>query len=380
VKTAAASHEIVVVIVARIGTSFVPHIVAYTVPASVDHIHRPEGRPLRLALVGFGYWGPNYARVLNDLPGVELTVVCDRSAERLAHVRARYPGMAASEDTAGVFSGGRADAVVIATPASTHRALVQAAIESGHHVLVEKPMALNVAECDILCDLAAKSGRVLMVGYTFLYHAGVRKMKECMASDQFGQVYYLHATRTNLGPIRQDVNAVWDLAPHDIAIFNYLLNEQPLWASAIGTRVLKTSRDDIAFATLGYQNGVVGNIHVSWSDPNKVREVVAVGSRRRVVFNDLNDVERVRYFERGVAAGDGIADTYGEFKLLVRDGDIVSPKIEPSEPLKNQCVEFVDAINTGRVPLASGPFGCGVVRALTAIEASMRAQGAAIEV
>jgi predicted dehydrogenase len=380
VKTAAASIEIVVAIVARIGTPFVTHIVAYTVPASVDHIHRPDGRPLRLALVGFGYWGPNYARVLNDLPGVELTVVCDRSVERLAHVRARYPGMATSENTAGVFSGGRADAVVIATPASTHRALVQAAIESGHHVLVEKPMALNVAECDVLCDLAAKSGRVLMVGYTFLYNAGVRKMKECMASDQFGQVYYLHATRTNLGPIRQDVNAVWDLAPHDIAIFNYLLNERPLWASAIGTRVLKTSRDDIAFATLGYQNGVVGNIHVSWSDPNKVREVVAVGSRRRVVFNDLNDVERVRYFERGVAAGDGIAETYGEFKLLVRDGDIVSPKVEPSEPLKNQCLAFVDAINTGRVPLASGPFGCGVVRALTAIEASMRAQGAAIEV
>jgi predicted dehydrogenase len=345
----------------------------------MDH-GRPAGRPLRVALVGFGYWGPNYARVLNDLPGVELAVVCDRSAERLAHVRARYPAMATSDDLAGVLAGGRVDAVVIATPASTHKPLVQAALESGHHVLVEKPMALDVAGCDALCDLAAASGRVLMVGYTFLYNAGVRKMKECMAADHFGQAYYLHATRTNLGPIRQDVNAVWDLAPHDIAIFNYLLDDRPLWASAIGTRVLKTSRDDIAFATLGYQNGVVGNIHVSWSDPNKVREVVAVGSRRRVVFNDLNDVERVRYYERGVTAGDGIAETYGEFKLLVRDGDIVSPKVEPSEPLKNQCMEFVDAIKTGSVPLASGHFGCGVVRVLVAIEASMRARGAAVEV
>jgi predicted dehydrogenase len=346
----------------------------------MDQIRRPAGRPLRLALVGFGYWGPNYARVLNDLPGVELTVVCDRSAERLTQVRARYPSMATSDDISSVLSSGSVDAVVIATPASTHRALVQAAIESGHHVLVEKPMALDVAGCDVLCDLAALSRRVLMVGYTFLYNAGVRKMKECMATDQFGQVYYLHATRTNLGPIRHDVNAVWDLAPHDIAIFNYLLDDQPLWASAIGTRVLKTSRDDIAFATLGYQNGVVGNIHVSWSDPNKVREVVAVGSRRRVVFNDLNDVERVRYFERGVAASDGIAETYGEFKLLVRDGDIVSPKVEPSEPLKNQCVEFVDAIANGRVPLANADFGRGVVRALAAIEASIQARGAAIEV
>jgi predicted dehydrogenase len=345
----------------------------------MDH-GRPAGRPLRLALVGFGYWGPNYARVFNDLPGVELAVVCDQSAERLAQVRSRYPATATSDDIAGVLAGGRVDAVVIATPASTHKPLVQAALESGHHVLVEKPMALDVAGCDALCDLAAASGRALMVGYTFLYNAGVRKMKECMAPDAFGQAYYLHATRTNLGPIRQDVNAVWDLAPHDIAIFNYLLDDRPVWASAIGTRVLKTSRDDIAFATLGYQNGVVGNIHVSWSDPNKVREVVAVGSRRRVVFNDLNDIERVRYFERGVTAGEAIAETYGEFKLLVRDGDIVSPKVEPSEPLKNQCLEFVEAVTTGRVPLASGNFGCGVVRVLVAIEASMRARGAAVEV
>ena len=170
-------------------------MVAYTVPASVDRHRRPDGRPLRVALVGFGYWGPNYARVLNDLPGVELTVVCDRSAERLAHVRARYPGdYDLRRPSPDVLAGDRVDAVVIATPASTHQQLVQAALESGHHVLVEKPMALDVAGCDELCDLAAASGRVLMVGYTFLYNAGVRKMKECMASDQFGQVYYLHAT------------------------------------------------------------------------------------------------------------------------------------------------------------------------------------------
>jgi predicted dehydrogenase len=144
--------------------------------------------------------------------------------------------------------------------------------------------------------------------------------------------------------------------------------------------VLKTNREDIAFATLGYRDEVIGNIHVSWADPNKVREVVAVGSRRRVVFDDLNDVERVRVYERGVAAGDAIADSYGEFKLLVRDGDIISPKIEPSEPLKNQCGDFVASIAGGRAPLSSGRFGVGVVRALAAIEASMRLRGAAVDV
>ncbi|HMC54099.1 MAG TPA: Gfo/Idh/MocA family oxidoreductase, partial [Gemmatimonadaceae bacterium] len=338
------------------------------------------GNPIKLALIGFGYWGPNYARVLNDLPGVELTVVCDGSVERLAVVRERYRLVATCSRIDDLWHRDDVDGVVVATPASTHEAIVRAALESERHVLVEKPMALTVGGCEALCCLAASAKRLLMVGYTFLYNAGVLKMKQYMAPEQFGQVYYLHATRTNLGPIRHDVNAMWDLAPHDIAIFNYLLDEQPLWASAIGARVLRTARDDIAFATLGYSNEVVGNIHVSWADPNKVREVVAVGSRRRLVFNDLNDAERVRVFERGVSVGEAMADSYGEFKLLVRDGDIISPKVEPSEPLKNQCQEFVDAIAAGRTPVASGEFGLAVVRTLAAIQASMSARGAVVDV
>ncbi|MBI3403605.1 MAG: Gfo/Idh/MocA family oxidoreductase [Acidobacteria bacterium] len=335
---------------------------------------------MKIALIGFGYWGPNYARVLHDLPGVELTAACDRRADRLAQIRERYPAVDAVASVAEVLDRPDIEAVVVATPASTQCDIVRVALESGRHVLVEKPMALDAADCDALADLADSMKCVLMVGYTFLYNAGVRKMKEWMAPAAFGQAYYLHATRTNLGPIRQDVSAVWDLAPHDVAIFSYLLGEQPLWASAIGTRVLKNDREDIAFATLGYKNDVVGNIHVSWADPNKVREVVAVGSLRRVVFDDLNDVERVRVFERGVSAAEAVADTFGEFKLLVRDGDIISPKVEPSEPLKTQCLAFVDAIATGKTPLASGRFGGGVIRALAAIEKSMRSRGAAVEV
>jgi predicted dehydrogenase len=346
----------------------------------VAHDRRASAPPVRIALVGLGYWGPNYARVLSDLPGAELTVVCDQRADRLALVQQRHSSVAACATLDDLFVRDDVDAIVIATPASTHEALVRAALTHGRHVLVEKPMALHAAGCESLCDLADSAGRVLMVGYTFLYNAGVRKMKEVMAPEQFGQPYYLHATRTNLGPIRQDVNAAWDLAPHDIAIFNHLLEEQPLWASAIGTRVLKTNREDIAFATLGFKNDVIGNIHVSWADPNKVREVVAVGSRRRVVFDDLNNVERVRVFERGVSVGEAISDSFGEFKLLVRDGDIISPKVEPSEPLKNQCADFVSAIQTGRAPLAGGRFGAGVVRTLVAIDASMRSRGAAVEV
>lgn len=334
----------------------------------------------RIALIGFGYWGPNYARALSELPGVQVTAICDSNADRLAQARHRYAGVATCRDAGEVFERPDVDAVVVATPASTHQLLVERALRSGRHVLVEKPMALDVAGCDALCATAKAAHRVLMVGYTFLYNAGVRKMKECMAGDDFGQTYYLHATRTNLGPIRQDVNAIWDLAPHDVAIFNYLLDQQPQWVSAVGTRVLRSSREDIGFVTLGYANGVLGNIHVSWADPNKVREVVAVGSRRRVVFNDLNDAERVRFFERGVSVGDAVAESFGEFKLLVRDGDIISPKIEPSEPLKNQCSDFIAAIGSGRTPLADCHFASGVVRTLVAIDTSMRERGKAVAI
>jgi predicted dehydrogenase len=346
----------------------------------VPHESRSSAPVIRIALIGFGYWGPNYARVLSDLPDAELTAICDQQPDRLSLVRQRYGSVAACATLDDLFARDDVDAVVIATPASTHEALVRASLAAGRHVLVEKPMALHAAGSETLCDLADAAGRVLMVGYTFLYNAGVRKMKEVMAPEQFGQPYYLHATRTNLGPIRQDVNAAWDLAPHDVAIFSYLLDQEPLWASAIGSRVLKTNRDDIAFATLGFKNDVVGNIHVSWADPNKVREVVAVGSRRRVVFDDLNNVERVRVFERGVSVGEAASDSFGEFKLLVRDGDIISPRVEPSEPLKNQCADFVSAIRGGPPPVAGGRFGAGVVRALVAIEASMRMQGAAVAV
>jgi len=335
---------------------------------------------LRLGLIGFGYWGPNYARVLSDLAGAELAAICDQRPERLSVVRERHGSALACGSAEELLARDDVDAVVIATPASTHAALVRAALDSGRHVLVEKPMTVNAAESAELADRAAAARRILMVGYTFLYNGGVRKMKEVMRPALFGETYYLHATRTNLGPIRQDVNAEWDLAPHDVAIFNYLLDQQPVWVSAIGTRVLKTNREDIAFATLGYRDDVIGNIHVSWADPNKVREVVAVGSRRRVVFDDLNDAERVRVFERGVAAGEAVADSFGEFKLLMRDGDIISPRIAPSEPLKNQCAEFVRAVVEGRPPVSDGRFDTGVVRTLAAIDKSMRSRGAAVEV
>ncbi len=334
---------------------------------------------VRVALVGYGYWGPNYARVFNELPDAQVVTICEPSPERRQRAQARHPQAEVVADAREVLRRSDVDAVVISTPATTHFELSRAALLAGRHVLVEKPLALTVEQCEQLGELAERTRRVLMVAHTFLYNAGIRKMKECIRGPEFGSVYYLHSTRTNLGPIRQDVNAVWDLAPHDISIFNYLLDQTPQWTSAIGSAILDHSREDVAFITLGYAHGVIGNIHVSWADPNKVREVVAVGSGRRVIFDDLSDLERVRIFEKGVSVDGQIAESYGEFKLLVRDGDIISPRIPPSEPLKNQCSEFLSALGGGTQPLSDARFGLNVVRTLLAIDASMRVRGAARE-
>jgi predicted dehydrogenase len=335
---------------------------------------------IRIALIGYGYWGPNYARVLNELPDSSVTVICDAQAERSERAASRFPHIALSRDVRETLRRDDIDAVVVSTPASTHHEIARLALQSGRHVLVEKPLALELEHCEELEQLAEKKGRVLMVAHTFLYNPGIQKLRECVRSAAFGRVYYLHSTRTNLGPIRHDVNAIWDLAPHDISIFNYLLEEVPLWACAVGSRALGNPREDVGFITLGYANEVIGNIHVSWADPNKVREVVVVGSRQRVVFDDLNDLERVRIFEKGVSVGEMDAGSFGEFKLLVRDGDIISPKIEFSEPLKNQATDFIAAISQNRRPVSDAITGAHVVETLKAIEASIRERGRAVEV
>jgi predicted dehydrogenase len=250
----------------------------------------------------------------------------------------------------------------------------------GKHVLVEKPLTTNVEDGEALVRAAEGQERVLMVGHTFLYNAGIRKVKELVSGDGFGKIYYLHATRTNMGPVRHDVNALWDLAAHDVAIFNYLLDAQPQWVSAVGSRVLGNGREDVGFATLNYPDSVIANVHISWIDPNKVREVVVVGSQRRIVFDDLNNLERVRIFEKGIAHSELEADNFGEFRLLVRDGDIISPRVEASEPLKNLGAHFLDCIVQGKRPLSDGQNGVDVVRAMSAIDKSLSQSGAPVEV
>lgn len=331
-----------------------------------------------IGLIGCGYWGVNYLRVMGELPATVRWAV-DAAPERRAFVTQRYPHVTVDTQHEAMLSDPAVDAVIVSTPAVTHFDLVRQVLEAGKHCLVEKPLTVDTATGQELARFASKVGRVLLVGHTFLFNAGIQKMKEVMASPAFGRVYYLHATRTNLGPIRDDVNALWDLAPHDVAILNFLLDSVPEQVSAVGGSFLADAgHEDVAFATLRYPGGIIGNVHVSWADPNKVREVVAVGSEQRVVFDDLNNLERIRIFHKGVSYAQTDIGSYGEFRLLVRDGDIVSPRVAPSEPLKNQCRHFLDVIAGRARPISDAWTGVDVVRVVEAVSRSMREDGAPV--
>jgi predicted dehydrogenase len=335
-----------------------------------------------VAILGCGYWGANYVRVLSELPEARVVVVCDQRPDRLQELEKRFPTIAHTTSLDTALSHPGVDAAIVCTNATTHYDITRRALMMRKHVLVEKPLTMVSADAERLIELAESKAVVLMVGHTFVYNAGIRKVKEYVRSGQ-DQVYYLYSSRTNLGPIRGDVNALWDLAPHDVAIFNYLLDGMPQWVSAVGARVLGNCREDVGFVSLGYPGdraSIVGHIHVSWADPHKTRELVVVGSDRRVVFNDLNGIEQVRIFEKGVKAAAPEPLTYGEYQLQIRDGDIVSPKLEVAEPLKNECRHFVECVTTGATPMTNGRDGERVVRVLEAVDRSLKLNGAPVEV
>lgn len=332
-----------------------------------------------IAILGCGYWGINYLRVFSELPNTTVVAVCDARPERLQEIGHRFSEVALTTKIETALQLDRVQAAVICTQASSHYEIARQCLAMGKHVLVEKPMTTRVTDAHELIGLAKTHNVTLMVGHTFLYNSGIRKVKEYITKDKIGRPYYLYARRTNLGPIRRDVNALWDLATHDVSIFNYLLDAIPTWVSAVGCRVLRNGREDVGFISIGYPNEVVGHIHVSWADPNKVREIVIVGSDMRIIFDDLNTLEQVRVFEKGVTSSPPEASTYGEYHFHMRDGDIISPRIEISEPLKNQCYHFLECITQGKPPFTSGLEGLAVVQVMAAIDQSMAQKGAPVE-
>ncbi len=337
---------------------------------------------LGVVIVGCGYWGVNYVRLFSELPRTQVVAICEQRPERLQEINKRFPNIYATSDLEEALALEGVEAAIISTTATTHYEVTKQCLLADKHVMVEKPMATTTADAEKLVHLAEARNLKLMVGHIFLYNAGVQLTKSYIKQGKMGDLYYLYARRTNLGPIRHDVNAVWDLATHDVSIFNHFMETTPEWVSAVGGKYLHTSREDVGFIVLGYPNEVLAHIHVSWADPAKVREIVVVGSEKRVVFNDLDPLERVKVFEKGIAPSSNGAEpaNYGEYHFDIRDGDIYSPKVEASEPLKSECNHFVDCVLNDEHPISDGYNGLEVVHVMEAINRSVAERGRPVEI
>ncbi len=325
-----------------------------------------------IAAVGCGYWGPNVIRNLAELPGFDLRRVCDLDAARLNAITARYPSVQPTTDLAQVLADPGIEAVYLATPVSTHYELLKRALLAGKHVLVEKPIATTVEQAEELADLARTRALTLMVGHTFVFSPPVRKVKELIDSGVIGEIYYIETTRVNLGLFQKDVSVVWDLAPHDLSILLYWLGEVPVSVSARGRSFHGETLEDVAFLTLEFPSQVLAQLQVSWLAPSKLRRTSVVGRRKMVIYDDLEPVEKVKVFDRGV---DRQPNSYGEFQLTYRSGDILSPRLDTNEPLRLECAHFLECIETGREPDTSARSAADVVRVIQAAERSLRAGG-----
>jgi len=328
---------------------------------------------LTVALVGYGYWGPNLLRNYMELSGVSVKWVCDRDARKLAKAKTRYPTVTVTEDYGDVLRDAAVDAVLIATPISTHYPLALAAIDAGKHVFVEKPMTASEAEARALIAAAEARGVTLMVGHTFEFSSPVVTIKNLIESGEIGDIYYVSSSRINLGLHQKDASVIWDLAPHDFSILFDWLGEEPDHVSAVGRGCVKCDIPDVAFITLRFPGGAVAEVQLSWLSPVKLRRTLVVGSKKMLVYDDTESVEKVKVYDHGVNIVN--PGSFGEFQMSYRTGDIVSPHLDPCEPLGVEAKHFVDSVRTGSRPKTDGASGLRVVRTLERAEASMRANG-----
>ena len=332
---------------------------------------------LRVGVVGCGYWGPNLIRNFSQLRDSEVLICADLAEGRLAHMRTLYPTVQTTRDYEEIISHSNIDAVVVATPPSTHFEIAMMALDAGKHVFVEKPLATSSAECTRLLEKAKKNKLVLMVGHTFLYTAAVNKIKELIKSGELGDIFYVNTTRVNLGIVQEDIIVVWDLAPHDVSILNYILDSRPDEVAAHGHSYIRRGVEDIAFLHLRYPRSIVAHVHVSWLNPNKIRETTVVGSKKMLVYDDVSSLEKIRIYDKGVTVLPHY-DTFGEFQLSYRFGDIFIPKLDDSEPLKVACQHFIDCIKAGLDPRSSAQHGLEVVRVMEAADESLANSGAMV--
>lgn len=324
----------------------------------------------KIGVIGCGYWGPKHARNFHELPEAELTWIADLNSERLAHMQALYPYIQTTQDYRRMLESD-VDGVVLATPVATHHRLGLEILRAGKHLLIEKPLAASAAEAEELVEVADQHNRALMVGHTFVYNPAVETVREIIQSGELGEIYYINATRANLGIFQPDVNVVWDLAPHDISILNYILNAQPFSVSARGGVYVQRQRGihDIAYVTLLYPNQVMAEVRLSWLDPVKTRLYTIVGSKKMLVYDDIAHAKVVIY-DKGVDRPP-YSDTFAEFQLSYRHGSELAYPIYWTEPLRNECQDFVQAIREKTKPRSDGYSGLQVVKILEKAQKSL---------
>jgi predicted dehydrogenase len=332
---------------------------------------------LGIAVIGLGYWGPNLLRNLQELPCVGRLTACDLRVERLEKIARRFPAAGATTSYEDVLDDPSIDAVMIVTPISTHHRLAAAALEAGKHVMVEKPLAASSAEALSLIELADANQRVLMPGHTFLYSPPVTMIKSLIDSDELGDIYFISTSRVNLGLHQSDVSVAWDLGPHDFSILRYWLERTPTRVSALARGCIIPDIPDVAFIDLEYASETVAHVELSWLAPSKLRRTTVVGSRKMIVYDDTAS-EPVRVFDSGAVLRDPA--TFGEFTLTYRTGDILSPHVEAAEPIYCEIEDFCSAILDGTTPRSSAELGLEVVRTIEAVDASLAARGARVDV
>ena len=333
---------------------------------------------LKIGVIGCGYWGPNLIRNFRNTANCEMSICCDTQEDRLKRIHSLFPEIETTRDHEELLHSDL-DAVAIATPVWTHYPLAKAFLEAGKHVFVEKPLTRSSAECEELIQLAEERNLKLMVGHTFEYTAAVNKIKEIVSSGELGEILYINSTRVNLGLFQQDINVIWDLAPHDISIITYVLEQEPVRVNAQGISHFKEGIEDVAMTSLTFDGGTIAFIRNSWIDPNKVRDMIFVGSKKMLVYNDTSPNEKIKIYDKGVDKPP-YYDNFGEFQFSYRYGDIYIPHIQEHEALSRECGHFIECIESGNTPRSDGYSGLRVIRIIEAANQSLKEEGRAIPV
>lgn len=331
---------------------------------------------ISVGLIGFGYWGPNMARNVEESPQLKLAAIADLNPAAVKRACQRYPHIKGTTDPESIIRDPQIQAVIIATPVSTHFDLASKALTNGKHVLVEKPITDNAANAEALIGLAEKHGLVLMVDHTFIFSSAVQKIGELIKGGELGDILYYDSVRINLGLFQHDVNVIWDLAPHDISVMNYLMGKTPRTISAHGASFIDDQPESIAYVNLGFDDGFIAHFHLNWLAPVKIRQTVIGGSRKMLVYNDMEPTEKIKLYDKGV----DVTSREGIYQTLIqyRTGDIYIPHLINQEPLRVEIAHFVECIQTGNKPITDGEAGYQVVRILEATQTSIKANGSPV--